>query len=60
MDWSAIAAIGEILGAIGVVVSLIYLATQIRQNLLWLKAPIVESVGNRTVDAMRPMMRNSR
>lgn len=32
MDWSAISAAAEILGAIGVIVSLIYLATQIRQN----------------------------
>lgn len=60
MDWSAIAAIGEILGAIGVIVSLTYLGIQIRQNLLWLKASIVKSAGNRTVGAIRPMMRNSR
>jgi hypothetical protein len=32
MDWDAIGAIGEIVGASAVVVSLIYLATQIRQN----------------------------
>jgi hypothetical protein len=32
MNWDAIGAIGEIIGAIAVVVSLIYLAAQIRQN----------------------------
>ena len=32
MNWDAIGAIAERLGAIGVVVSLLYLATQIRQN----------------------------
>ena len=32
MNWDAIGAIGEIVGAAAVVVSLIYLATQIRQN----------------------------
>ena len=32
MNWEAIGAIGEILGAAAVVVSLIYLATQVRQN----------------------------
>jgi len=32
MNWEAIGAVGEILGAIAVVVSLVYLATQIRQN----------------------------
>ena len=32
MDWGAIAAVGEILGAVAVVVTLLYLAKQIRQN----------------------------
>jgi hypothetical protein len=32
MNWEAIGAVGEILGAVAVVVSLVYLATQIRQN----------------------------
>ena len=32
MNWEAIGAIGETIGAIAVVLSLIYLATQIRQN----------------------------
>ncbi len=32
MNWDAIAAVGEILGAIAVVISLLYLAVQIRQN----------------------------
>ena len=32
MNWDAIGAIAELLGAIGVIASLIYLATQIRQS----------------------------
>jgi len=32
MNWEAIGAIAELLGAIGVIVSLIYLATQIRHS----------------------------
>ena len=32
MNWEAVGAIGEIAGAIGVIVTLVYLATQIRQN----------------------------
>ncbi len=32
MDWNAIAAVGEILGAVAVVVTLLYLSKQIRQN----------------------------
>ena len=30
MDWNAIGAIGEILGAVGVIITLGYLASQIR------------------------------
>ena len=32
MNWEAIGAVGEIAGAIGVIITLIYLALQIRQN----------------------------
>ena len=32
VNWEAIGAVGEMLGALGVIVTLIYLATQIRQN----------------------------
>ena len=32
MDWEAIAAVGEILGATAVVISLVYVAAQVRQN----------------------------
>ena len=58
MDWNAIGAIGEILGAIGVIVSLIYLGTQIRQNSQWLKASIVESAGDRLGDIVSTVMSN--
>ena len=32
MDWEAIGAVGEILGALGVIASLLYLALQISQS----------------------------
>ena len=32
MDWDAVAAIGEAVGALAVVVSVIYLALQVRKN----------------------------
>jgi hypothetical protein len=32
MDWEAVGAVGEVLGALGVIVTLGYLATQVRQN----------------------------
>ncbi len=50
MNWDAIGSIGEVIGALGVIVSLIYLATQIRQNSAWLKSSIIESSGTRTGD----------
>ena len=37
MNWEAIGAIGEVLGAAGVVVTLVYLAYQIRQNTVQLE-----------------------
>ena len=37
MNWDALAAVAETLGAVGVLGSLIYLGTQIRQNTAWLR-----------------------
>lgn len=37
VNWNALGAIAELLGAVGVLVSLLYLAAQIRQNTRWLK-----------------------
>jgi hypothetical protein len=37
VNWEALSAIAELLGAIGVLASLLYLATQIRQNTVWLR-----------------------
>ena len=37
MNWDALSAISESLGAIGVLASLLYLGTQIRQNTVWLR-----------------------
>ncbi|MEM7016767.1 MAG: hypothetical protein AAF512_05430 [Pseudomonadota bacterium] len=43
MDWQAISAIGDILGAFGVIVTLIYLAGQLRQNTKELRSARHES-----------------
>jgi len=43
MNWEALGAIGEIAGAIGVIVTLIYLATQIRQNTKTSKVTAVQA-----------------
>ena len=46
MNWEAIAATGEIIGALAVLVTLIYLAVQIRQNTATAAAAIYDSVLN--------------
>jgi hypothetical protein len=32
MNWEAVSAIGQIVGAVGVIISVIYLALQVRSN----------------------------
>lgn len=44
MNWDAIGAIGEILGAIAVIGTLIYLAAQVRQNIASVKTATYESM----------------
>jgi hypothetical protein len=43
MDWDAIGAVGEIIGALAVLVTLVYLARQIRQNTGALRAAALNS-----------------
>ena len=43
MNWDAIGAIGEVLGALGVIITLIYLAGQLRQNTKELRSARHES-----------------
>ena len=44
MNWEAIGAIGEVVGAAGVIATLIYLAAQIRQNAAATRADIRQSL----------------
>ena len=49
MNWDAIGAIGEIVGAIAVVVSLVYVAYQVRQNTAALKVSTLQDlIANQT------------
>ena len=54
MDWEAIGAVGEILGAIGVIITLGYLASQIRQNTRATRSQSVQSLAESgaTMNAM--------
>ncbi len=44
MNWEAVGAVGEILGTIAVLVTLLYLATQMRQNTRAMQVATYESV----------------
>ena len=44
LDWEIVAAVAELLGAIGVLLTLVYLALQIRDNTLSMQAVSLESV----------------
>ena len=43
MNWDAIGAVGEVVGAVSVVVSLVYLATQIRQGAIAQRAATLQA-----------------
>ena len=50
MNWEAIGAIGEVLGAVGVVVTLAYLAFQIRQNTQGLRLAARQTLTTQNTD----------
>ena len=55
MNWEAIGAIGEILGAAGVIVSVTYLAIQIRQNTRGIEVAARQTRGDAARDVLRPL-----
>ena len=46
MNWEAIGAVGETVGALAVLVTLVYLAMQIRQNTKAVQAAAVDSANS--------------
>ena len=46
MNWEAIGAVGEVLGAIAVIITLLYLTTQVRQNTRSIHAQTVSQVAS--------------
>ena len=52
MNWEAIGAVGEVLGAVGVILTLVYLAVQIRQNTAMMTAQTVQA----SVDATQRVL----
>ena len=55
MNWEALGAIGEIVGAVAVVITIGYLAVQIRQNTRTLRLSTHHMIGSRSTDLNRTM-----
>jgi len=53
MNWDAVGAVAEILGALGVIVTIAYLAIQIRQNSKLLASSLADSIRNGLNEATR-------
>jgi len=58
MNWDAIGAVGEILGALAVFASLIYLALQIKQNTQSLRASAKHEATSRQLDYFDTLLGN--
>jgi hypothetical protein len=58
MDWNAIGAIGEIIGALAVFLTLVYLALQIRQNTKAIQASAVDAGIGRLNDVRKSVYEN--
>jgi hypothetical protein len=60
MNWTAVGAIGELVGAIAVVVSLAYLAVQISQNTRAVRAATIDSAVRGIRDWIRPLIEDKK
>lgn len=58
MNWDAVGALAESIGAIGVVASLIYLAAQIRQNTRSLEANTFHSLHHASIERLLVLAQN--
>ena len=58
MNWSALGAIGEIVGAAGVIASLIYLARQIQQNARSTNQAAADDAVRALVNWIQPLLQN--
>ena len=61
MDWNAVSAVGQLIGAVGVVLSLIYFAIQVRLNTNALRARSLFGApgGRRMWETVKPRLRVS-
>ncbi|NIQ57201.1 MAG: hypothetical protein GWN71_28625 [Gammaproteobacteria bacterium] len=58
MTWSALQAVAEVIGAIAVVASLVYLAIQVRQNTRAVRAATYDAMVRSSADFLDPLIRD--
>ena len=58
MNWEAIGAVGEVVAALAVVVTLVYLATQIRQNTRAVRSSASHAITDARVDFLKSISDN--
>jgi len=58
MNWTALGALAELIGAIGVIASLIYLATQVRQNAKGIRIAAADAAVKSLMDWVTPLVQN--
>jgi hypothetical protein len=59
VNWEALSAIGEIVGAVAVLVTLVYLAVQIRQNTAALRSAATQGAHDQVADLYRMLSTDS-
>ena len=59
MNWDAIGAVGEILGAVGVIVTLVYLATQIKHNTKTARSATRQAISDSTAGMLTDLTKDA-
>jgi hypothetical protein len=59
VNWNAIGAMGELIGAVGVIISVVYLAVQVRQNTRSVRGAVYDSLATSLEHLNRPLVENA-
>jgi hypothetical protein len=59
IDWNAVGAIGELIGALGVMITVVYLALQVRGNTRSVRGSVYDSLATSLEHLNRPLVENA-
>lgn len=59
VNWTAIGAMGELIGAVGVMITVVYLAFQVRQNTRSVRGSVYDSLATSLEHLNRPLVENA-